>query len=169
MSSENAAECIHGQVSDDALVVGKTYTVYAIAVWSGRPVLFVENEHHLSYPHPYDATLFSVESGVPSSLWEICLTPSMFIGPQAWVRTPYFGDKLTDGDPVAVAQFAKFKGLMDLEFEDASVSQTATILDDKWIQCPDCQDAWESESTYAMVRCPTCAGVFRNPRFVVSP
>lgn len=41
----------------------------------------------------------------------------------------------------------------------------ATILDNKWLMCPNCIDAWESNSKKQIVICPKCETTFRNPRF----
>ncbi|QVL55805.1 MAG: hypothetical protein KFB95_00960 [Simkaniaceae bacterium] len=53
----------------------------------------------------------------------------------------------------------------ELKKPDLSISKSATILDEKWIMCPDCIDAWESTSKSAMVICPKCNQMFHNPRF----
>ena len=55
-----------------------------------------------------------------------------------------------------------------LESPDINISQFASILDAKWLFCPSCLDAWESESTQAMVICPKCNNAFHNPRYKTS-
>jgi hypothetical protein len=46
---------------------------------------------------------------------------------------------------------------------DAEPSITAVRLDDHWLFCPDCLDAWESDSRESKVICPKCDQIFLNP------
>lgn len=43
--------------------------------------------------------------------------------------------------------------------------KTAVILDQDWLMCPDCIDAWESSIQKATVICPKCSHSFHNPRY----
>ena len=52
-----------------------------------------------------------------------------------------------------------------LETSDSSIEGHATELDKEWLFCPDCLDAWESNSLDAMVICPKCNHAFHNPRY----
>ncbi len=52
-----------------------------------------------------------------------------------------------------------------LQESDKAVTSIATVLDDKWLMCPDCIDAWESVSKTAMVICPKCDNALHNPRY----
>jgi alpha-galactosidase len=55
------------------------------------------------------------------------------------------------------------------ETEDLSVpdsnSQKAIKIDDSWLMCPICQDAWQQNGVYRMVRCPKCNNKLYNPTF----
>ena len=53
----------------------------------------------------------------------------------------------------------------ELKDPDDTVTKSASILDNTWLMCPDCIDAWEESSKNAMVICPKCNQVFHNPRF----
>ncbi|QVL56095.1 MAG: hypothetical protein KFB95_02500 [Simkaniaceae bacterium] len=53
----------------------------------------------------------------------------------------------------------------ELKKPDPNIEKSATILDETWLMCPDCIDAWESASKSAMVICPKCNQIFHNPRF----
>jgi hypothetical protein len=53
----------------------------------------------------------------------------------------------------------------ELKKPDSNIEKSATILDETWLMCPVCIDAWESTSKNAMVICPKCNQVFHNPRF----
>ena len=50
------------------------------------------------------------------------------------------------------------------KFVDPTVSKEATVIDEKWLMCPDCIDAWESSSKDPMIVCPKCNQAFHNPR-----
>jgi hypothetical protein len=54
---------------------------------------------------------------------------------------------------------------MDLEFPDPSISDKTQALDDEWLMCPFCIDAWQSDSKDGMVICPTCHRKLHNPRY----
>lgn len=43
------------------------------------------------------------------------------------------------------------------------VKEKATCLEDNWIMCPLCQEAWETLSKYPMIRCPKCENLLHNP------
>lgn len=49
--------------------------------------------------------------------------------------------------------------------KDTSVLKRAIILNEKWLMCPDCTDAWEISSSEAMVICPKCDSALHNPRY----
>ena len=52
-----------------------------------------------------------------------------------------------------------------LKIPDPKITEIATEGDSKWLICPSCSDAWESESSDAMVICPNCEYICHNPRF----
>lgn len=52
-----------------------------------------------------------------------------------------------------------------LEISENDITENAMILDDAWLMCPDCMDAWESSDKKATVICPKCCHSFYNPRF----
>ncbi len=156
---------IHGEVSSDLLTEGKIYTVYALEVRYGRAVLWIASNAGLPWPSPFDASLFFVVSGRISSLWRMSLVPRLWIAPDQWIERGFFADSLTDGQAEEVALFQSMKEFMDLEFDDSEISEAATIIDESWLQCPLCSDAWQSKSIYALVRCVKCASILRNPTY----
>jgi hypothetical protein len=52
---------------------------------------------------------------------------------------------------------------MDLEFPDPEVNLKAEKLEDNWLMCPICIDAWQTDSKAGMVMCPKCKNVMHNP------
>ena len=53
-----------------------------------------------------------------------------------------------------------------LQTPNPLVSKSAIMLDEMWLMCPDCIDAWESSSQDAMIICPKCDKALHNPRYV---
>ena len=45
------------------------------------------------------------------------------------------------------------------------ITDRANEIDNNWLMCPLCNDAWESQSLYGMVRCPKCKKRLHNPRY----
>jgi predicted Zn-ribbon and HTH transcriptional regulator len=68
------------------------------------------------------------------------------------------------GEHAAREAFYKWQQYADLEFLDASAEKMAENIDGHWLLCPACCDAWEFESPDAMVRCPKCHSILRNPK-----
>jgi|ERR1700722_6163596 len=54
-----------------------------------------------------------------------------------------------------------------LKSVDLSITKSAEILDDIWLICPNCSEAWKSTSENAMVICATCNHALHNPRYKV--
>ena len=46
---------------------------------------------------------------------------------------------------------------------DSNISESAIEGDSKWLICPKCNEAWESDSLKAMVICPKCNRALHNP------
>ncbi|MBI3901102.1 MAG: hypothetical protein HY324_03000 [Chlamydiia bacterium] len=51
-----------------------------------------------------------------------------------------------------------------LKISDPNVLESVIEINSKWLMCPKCNDAWESNSLDAMVVCPKCDCAFHNPR-----
>ena len=45
---------------------------------------------------------------------------------------------------------------------DSEIPTTVQVLDENWLMCPDCVDAWVSVSKEDMVICPKCDQVLHN-------
>jgi hypothetical protein len=44
----------------------------------------------------------------------------------------------------------------DLQQPDPGIKEKAQELEDSWVMCPLCQEAWRDNSRYAMLLCPKC-------------
>ena len=54
-----------------------------------------------------------------------------------------------------------------LKTADPNISESAIEAASNWLICPRCSDAWECITSNAMVVCPNCECVFRNPRTLI--
>ena len=162
---------------DFRLKLGENYIVYAMTIYSGYVWYYVCEHEFPSYPKWKPSPLFEVIDGSISKYWiysfildrEIDYEDTTWAYPE-WANEPYpYYDKLSDGEE-EVEIFNKYKELMDLEFPDPSVIETAKILDDEWVLCEQCIDAWQSMTTnVGMIRCPYCKQAMHNPRYKASP
>lgn len=55
-----------------------------------------------------------------------------------------------------------------LKILDPNIIESAIAAASNWLICPNCNDAWESNSSNAMVICPKCECAFRNPLASIS-
>ena len=46
-----------------------------------------------------------------------------------------------------------------------SIKEKAEALGENWLLCPLCVDAWQTDSTNAMIRCPQCMEIIHNPKW----
>ena len=47
----------------------------------------------------------------------------------------------------------------------SEIKDFANKIGENWLMCPLCQEAWESNLDYAMVRCPGCNNKLHNSKF----
>ena len=154
------------------LVVEKNYVVYAMILNSGYIWYFLEDEDKLYYPFAYPAPFFKVLNGNLSRYWIYSTeigkdknsSRTIWTYPE-WANDPYFYNQLTDGKREALEVFKKYKELMDIEFPLPSIPEAASALDEEWLMCHFCLDAWQSTSKDGMVICPKCKRMMHNPRY----
>ncbi len=134
---------------------------------------YICDEDCTYFPIWNPAPLFQVVDGKMSKYWTYAFYPdtdyyrteTIWAYPE-WAKNPYrYYDRLSDGEDEEVEIFKKYKALMDVEFPNPSILDRATILDDAWLMCSYCIDAWESISNDGMVICPTCHRMMHNPRY----
>lgn len=154
--------------SDFYVTLVREYIVYGVA-FSSRAVVSYLIQADTGFPQWTPASLFDVVCGRVSRYWILVNWPTSgkyftVITFPEFVQSQEQHDRLAEGDDLARAMFFRRKQLADLEFLDPSVQEWAVALEDKWLQCPFCSDAWKSGCLDAMVRCPTCERVSRNPK-----
>lgn len=75
-----------------------------------------------------------------------------------------FRVRLFDREPQAEAVFDKYREMMLLEFALPGIERRAKNLEDGWIMCAKCCDAWQQSLTLdEMVRCGTCGEIQLRP------
>jgi hypothetical protein len=156
------------------LVIDKEYLVYGILYYKEEFCYLIFNEQ--GYPFWYLSKVFLVVDRKISKYWYVDFSEDqeiVFWGYFELVNHPYHNndlmkeniDNLIEKEEEALEIFYKRKKEMDLEFADNSIEEKATIIKDKWLMCPKCIDAWESNSTFGMVECPKCKTIMHNPRY----
>lgn len=51
-----------------------------------------------------------------------------------------------------------------LNKSDPMIEEAAIVVENNWLICPKCLDAWISDSLTPMVICPKCEHALHNPR-----
>ncbi|KAF3362488.1 Uncharacterized protein PHSC3_000961 [Chlamydiales bacterium STE3] len=171
-------------------ILSKEFIVYAIEIWQGIPHYCINN-----YDEKTPFTQFSADFDLeihPCSCFEIIdnrisrywtfihhnnMEASMWAFPEwtnGWIyineENDYvnegFYDRLIYGGQKENKIFSKYKEAMDLEFPDNSVTKFAQIGDPNWLLCPFCHDGFENSNKIdALIKCPTCKKISRNPRY----
>jgi len=164
--------------SDFSIKIEKEYLVYALEIFDGYVFYFIcDEERSCNSPcpfwNPYPAELFEISDGRLSQYWiynnyqdEDPTYNKIIIAVPEWAKNPIsFYSKFIDRNQKEVNYFKKYKKQMDLEFPDPDVRQSAAILNQSWVVCPDCGEVWESKSNLALVQCPKCNVVLNNPEY----
>ena len=87
-----------------------------------------------------------------------------FISFPEWANDITFFDRLFDGDKEAQIIFNKYKDFIYFEYIHVDINTKAIIVQDYWVQCPVCTDAWELERpNFEMCQCSKCNTVLLNP------
>ena len=107
------------------LEIGKEYVVYGMTVFLGYVWYFICDEASDYYPRWNPAPLFEVVDGRLSRYWRYGYAPGptreqtqVVLAFEEWANDPYFYDRLSDGEEREVDIFARYKRLIDAEFED---------------------------------------------------
>lgn len=104
------------------LQLDKSYQVYGFTLFLGHIWFYICDEHYTYYPRWNPAPLFEVIDGRLSRYWIYGHTRTgkndkTIVAFREWVDDEFYYDKLSDGDRAAVALFARYKKLMDTEFQ----------------------------------------------------
>lgn len=151
---------------EEVLEVNKYYTVYGIIFGLNDGLHYEILTEHDRYTKDYPASLFEIIDNRLSSFFVIgnSITGNgdvvPFISFREWVMDNNYFEKLVDGDVQANLIFTKYKELLYLEYRHPDVKQIVLHIQDKWVQCPVCTEAWELEyPRFEMCQCPKCGTV----------
>jgi hypothetical protein len=166
-SSLSIADIASGNTrsSNFHVYLGREYRVYGLLFHDAVISFLIVDETGVPMWEP--ASLFQVLCGRPSRHWRFYnFSMNLYFGVMSFpelVGSVELFEKLALGDNEARANFFKRKKIADLEFLDSSVVDKAESIGNAWVQCPSCSEAWEVIGADALVRCPKCQKVCRNP------
>lgn len=159
------------RIVEHSLDIGRLYTVYTMTADSEGINYYLHED--CDSVHHYCSSLFEVIDKSISRYW-ICnyvrdrgyLKPHTIWSFPEWANSSVFFYHLFERDDDSFSIYLNYKEMMDLEFEDEAVTINPSILDDEWIMCPDCIDAWECTNVMnALIVCPYCNNKMNNPRY----
>ena len=150
------------------------YPVYAIRVYQGYVWYSICKESDDFYSLSYPADLFTIVDQRLSKYWIVSTLKdehdtdlSFLMTYPEWANNLSHYSYVVDGETEEEIEhqkiFQKYKKLMYLEFPDPEIEMKAASLDDGWVMCPICIDAWEPKSIDGMIICPKCKNVMHNP------
>lgn len=114
---------IHMSDGELNLDIEKEYTVYGIIFRDNSPWFYICRPEIYEYPVPSAAEFFDVIDDRLSSHWKLS---SVDVGGKEmysalvfdeWARDRSYYERLLDGEPQAVALFAKYRKIMDEEYQ----------------------------------------------------
>jgi len=154
-----------------ALQVGVTYTVCAIYRVDEHMGYVIDSEQLYAEP----SALFEIVDVRLSRCWIIGESQGEVGGGEVSYRTdwgypefvtdPEHYNRLVDGDRHTVALFNRYRRFMELEFPDPTDESLATHLEDNWLQCAFCFDAWQDTLRLGRAQCPKCKRIMNNPLY----
>lgn len=149
--------------------IGRIYTVYVLSIVNGHTYFGIDVNDELGF-QLLPGDLFNIVDSKVSQLWNISYEKAVgsesaytLFGYEEATRNRGHISGLLEGVETDISIFKKYKERFDLEYPDTNVTAEAEKLDDFWLLCPDCSDAWKSHSKSALVRCPSCNSVLINP------
>lgn len=155
--------------TDFRLVVGKDYVVFALAEIRNH-IWYCVLEEDVDCPYYKPASLFAIKDARVSRYWLYAQHDAKRIAGvefelafREWAQDPEFYTRLVDGDAAAERIFTQYRPRMELEFSDDSVSEVARELEDGYVVCAQCNDAFRANRLEAMAGCPNCGKIQHNP------
>lgn len=155
--------------TDFGTTIGEQYIVFAMSVVPPGSVSYCLDSGHL-YDVP--AELFNLIDGRVSRHW--IYNHERWDSAGGQTQSAYFWGypeftssnthrlHLYEGQRDAVELFESYRRQMDLEFALASVAGTANWIDDGWVMCSACCDAWQPLNLLdEMGKCPSCGAIHR--------
>lgn len=142
---------------------GKSYVVYALYKTDDNEYdkVCILDETGAIYPNCYSIKDFDVLDSRLSRFW---VTKGDVTSFSEWVEDEFFHGCLFEGDHQALSIFEKYKKDMELEFSIDEVNKYVISLEDNWVQCCECGEAWDQERANELIVCPSCKILLNLPR-----
>jgi hypothetical protein len=158
----------HLRSSEFHVTVGREYAVYGLLFTRGALRYLIYEDNSVPLWHP--ASMFAVVCDRVSRYWRLANWYDsggyfVVVSFPEITQSPEAFDSLADGERKARRALYERKQLADLEFPNPSIQEVDRSLEGDWLQCPFCADAWHSTSCNALVRCPACQKISKNPRY----
>jgi hypothetical protein len=154
------------------LTIGSEYVVYAVSEFHNNIWYYVDVDHNSSDCEWIPEIFFELIDHRLSRYWVFLIKKDLpknrfFLGYSEWANDSYLGKNLVeDEENNEIEIFRAYKERMDLEFPDSSITESAEIMDEEWLMCRKCIDAWQSTDTLdALIKCPMCQTIYNNPRY----
>jgi hypothetical protein len=158
------------------LIIGKKYNVYGLLFYDDKFKYLIFDENNT--PFWCLNNLFEILDNKISNYWYIKFFQEEYQIDAIWGYYELVNeeehydnllkenkDNLIIEEEKALDIFYKRKKEMDMEFPNFSVKEKANTIDQNWLMCPKCMDAWESNSIFGMIECPKCNSIVHNPRY----
>jgi 4-hydroxy-3-methylbut-2-en-1-yl diphosphate synthase IspG/GcpE len=147
------------------------YTVYAI--YLTVPLKFMILVEDLpSAPYAISAKDVEITDGRLSKYWVIGNVESdnnqpPIISFHEWANDFLFFEDIVNGGK-AGSIWRSYQNKFEHEFAEESISKTAITLAGNWVQCAECDDAWEEKNDCEIISCPNCGTKQIKPNVIVS-
>jgi hypothetical protein len=147
------------------------HTVYAMSIFYDYVWFYIHNAS--LYPIAYPSSFFDVIDQKISKCWIYYFKTGEnkkeivnFWSFPEWANEPGdFYEALLEDYPKETKIYQNYKLLMDLEFPNLEIDLKAEKLEDNWLMCPICIDAWQTDSKAGMVICPKCKNIMHNSNY----
>lgn len=151
---------------DYCLDVGKIYQVYGISVIEGFMSYYILRRD--IEPYSEMSCFFNVvESSIPDD-WTLVFqdTNNFQFLPKEWAKNEMFYENLIhlkkDNEQEIFKDIIEKYKKYDI-YQDNDIKEIGKILDNKWIQCPNCLEVWEQTDKIGIINCNKCNLKMNNP------
>ncbi|UYQ95586.1 hypothetical protein MKQ68_10785 [Chitinophaga horti] len=155
----------------DELYINQYYLVYGVFFFQGRVWYEILTTHDL-YTKSFPSFLFEVQDSRLSRYFVLGrgIAGNGDVYPLITFKEKaddvLFYEKLVDGGLYEVEVFDKYKYLMFLEFKLPGIESFALKVQENWVQCSYCDEAWQVKcNDFEMCKCPNCNSVLLVPEF----
>jgi len=157
------------------LQTNNEYLVYGILIRDAFTYFYICEEDQ-NYPVPYNSVFFDlIENYVPND-WKIKIKylenkVITLISFKEMVDNNVFYENLVNGSKKEIEIFNEYKNAYSYQSKHDSIYQNLNIkkiaekLNDNWVLCPECNEAWKVNKYIGVIKCPNknCNLKLNNP------